>query len=90
MANLIIMMEKYDEETHKGARYEYWLTPIKESNVSNKIARYEIRYDSYTCNGTGGTASYSNHMYNKNLESELDNLIKKGFKEVTHETKRFA
>lgn len=89
MEKTIIMLEEYNEETGKGSRYEFKLVPIKESNVSDRIVRYEFRYDYTKCFGTGGTKSYNNRLM-WTLDEHINRLVSMGFKEVTYQTQRFA
>jgi len=84
MRNMIIMLENDD------TRYEFYMAAIKESNVSDKIARWELRYDRIHSLVLGSEVSFSNRLVGVTFEQMISNLLLKGFKPVTFETKKFA
>ena len=84
MREMIIMLEDND------TRYEFYMYGIKESNVSDKIVRWELRYDRIHSMVLGSEVSMSNRVLGLTFEQMLNNLLLKGFKPVTFETKKFA
>ena len=84
MREMIIMLEDND------TRYEFYMAGIKESNVSDKIVRWELRYDRIHSMVLGSEVSLSNRVIGLTFEQLLNNLLLKGFKPVTFETKKFA
>ena len=84
MREMIIMLEDND------TRYEFYMAPIKENNVSDKIVRYELRYDRIHSMTLGSEVSHGNRVLGDTFEQLVSKLLLKGFKPVTFETKKFA
>ena len=81
---MLIMLENED------TRYEFYMRGIKESNVSDKIVRWELRYNLIHNMVLGGTMSFDNKVIGQTFEGLVSKLLLKGFEVVTFETKNFA
>ena len=82
MRTMLIMLENED------TRYEFYMEPIYKSNIDSTVVRYELRYKRVHHLTLGSSVSDSRVI--GSVENFISDLLVKGYKEVTFETKKFA
>lgn len=67
---------------NENVQYEFYLTEVKESSVSKKIVRYELKYDYIQKLTVGKTVSIGHILSGETFESFINKLLDKGFEVV--------